>query len=237
MVKRIGVTKVKKYRYETHLHTAPISKCARVGVKEVLEFYKSEDYAGVFITNHFIDGNINIDRSLPYNERIEFYFSEHKEAARLGEEIGISVFFGIESSYGGTDFLIYGLSKEWFLAHPEIEGMKKTQFLTMVAEEGALIIQAHPFREAAYIDHIRLFPRHVHGVEIYNATRNEQENEMARIYAESYSLIPFAGSDNHSGSAPKRFGGMESPTPIIDERDFAERVRSGEIKPFKIEKT
>ena len=40
---------MKKYRYETHLHTAPISKCARVGVKEVLEFYKSEDYAGVLV--------------------------------------------------------------------------------------------------------------------------------------------------------------------------------------------
>ena len=31
------------------MHTAPISKCARVGVKEVLEFYKSEDYAGVLV--------------------------------------------------------------------------------------------------------------------------------------------------------------------------------------------
>lgn len=28
------------FRYETHLHTKPVSNCARVGVRENLEFYK-----------------------------------------------------------------------------------------------------------------------------------------------------------------------------------------------------
>ena len=225
------------YRYETHLHTLPVSKCARASIKDTLEFYKSEGYAGVFITNHFIDGNINIDRSLPYEERIEFYFSTHEEAKRLGEEIGIDVFFGIESSYRGTDFLIYGLGKEWFLERPEIEGMKKSEFLSLAADAGALIVQAHPYREASYIDHIRLFPRHVHGVEIYNASMNEATNEMARIYAEQYGLIKFAGSDNHKGGEQMRFGGMESSTPIKSERDFINRVFSGEMQPFTVEKT
>ena len=225
------------YRYETHLHTFPVSKCARAETRETLEFYKNEGYAGVFITNHFIDGNINIDRSLPYEERIEFYFSTHEEAKMIGEEIGISVFFGIESSYRGTDFLIYGLEKEWFLEHPEIEEMKKSDFLKLAADSGALIIQAHPYREAPYIDHIRLFPRHVHGVEIYNASMSAETNEMARIYAEHYGLIKFAGSDNHRGGAQMRFGGMESSTPIVSERDFIERVLSGDIQPFIVEKT
>lgn len=225
------------YRYETHLHTFPVSKCARAETRETLEFYKNEGYAGVFITNHFIDGNINIDRSLPYEERIEFYFSTHKEAKMIGEEIGISVFFGIESSYRGTDFLIYGLGKEWFLEHPEIEEMKKSDFLKLAADSGALIIQAHPYREAPYIDHIRLFPRHVHGVEIYNASMSAETNEMARIYAEHYGLIEFAGSDNHRGGAQMRFGGMESSTPIVSERDFIEHVLSGDMQPFIVEKT
>ena len=51
------------------------------------------------------------------------------------------------------------------MAHPEIHGMKKSTFLTMAAEAGALIIQAHPFRDAEYMDHMRLYPRHVHGLE------------------------------------------------------------------------
>ena len=149
--------------------------------------------------------------------------------------MGFSVFFGVESSYKGTDFLIYGLDKAWFLEHPEIEDLKKSQMLTLMAEAGALIIQAHPFREASYIDHLRLFPRHVHGVEVYNAHRTEFENAMANHYAKSYGLIPFAGSDNHIAGGQALLGGMRSDTPILNEADFVRRVKSGELTPFQRE--
>lgn len=36
------------YLYETHLHTSPGSSCARVGVRDNLEFYKELGYDGVF---------------------------------------------------------------------------------------------------------------------------------------------------------------------------------------------
>ena len=62
---------MKPYLYETHLHTAPVSRCAKADVRASLEFYKSLGYAGVFITNHFIDGNVGCDRSLSFAEKIE----------------------------------------------------------------------------------------------------------------------------------------------------------------------
>ena len=221
------------YQYETHLHTLPVSKCAKASVRENLEFYKSAGFAGVFITNHFIDGNINIDRSLPYEERIEFYFSDYEEGVRIGQEIGLPVYCGVEMSYGGTDFLVYGLDKAWFLAHPEIEGMKKSEELAFLISHGALVIQAHPFREAAYIDHIRLYPRCVQGVEVYNACRTDLENQMAELYAQNYGLLPFAGTDNHRAGDRETFGGMESETPIRDEADFIARFFSGDLTPFR----
>jgi hypothetical protein len=221
--------------YETHLHTAPVSRCAVATVKETLEFYKSLGYTGVFITNHFIDANINIDKNLPYEEKIRFFFSDYEEGCKIGKEIGISVFCGIEMSFHGTDFLVYGLGKDWFLAHPEIETMNKKEELSLMSEHGALIIHAHPFREDVYLDHIRLFPRHVHGVETYNASRKELENNMAEIYAKKYGLIPFAGSDNHRASGQSKLGGMQSKEPIIDELDFVKRVKNGEITPFRLE--
>ena len=220
------------FLYETHLHTAPVSRCGRGTVRETLEYYKSAGYAGVFITNHFIDGNINCDRSLPYEEKIRFYVSDYEEGKRLEEEIGISVFFGVESSYGGTDFLIYGLDPAWFFAHPEIESMSRREMLELMREEGALIVQAHPFREARYIECIRLFPRHVHAVESYNASNLEEVNEMAHKYVEHYGLMHFAGSDNHSAGNHKDFGGMSSKTPVVDERDFVRRALAGELTPF-----
>lgn len=221
-----------EYLYETHLHTAPVSKCARAGVRETVEFYKDNGYKGIFITNHFIDGNINIDRSLPYEERINFFFSDYEEGKRIGEEIGLDVFCGIEMSHAGTDFLVYGLGKEWFLARPEIEGMDKRAQLSMMMEEGALVIQAHPFREANYIACIRLFPRHVQGVEVYNGCRTDFENKMAEEYAKNYGLLAFAGTDNHRGGAQTTFGGMKSDTPIVDEADFVKRVKNGEMQIF-----
>lgn len=224
------------YLYETHLHTYPVSRCARAGVRDTVEYYKSIGYDGIFLTNHFLGGNINIDPTLPYEERVEFYFSDLDEAVAVGEEIGISVFCGVELSYLGTDFLVYGLNKAWFLMHPEIMMMKKTDELTLMAEEGALIIQAHPFREARYIDHIRLFPRHIHGVEIFNACRSEFENSMAEHMASSYGLLPFSGSDNHSGAAQTRLGGMASEERILSVYDFCRRVKNNEMKPFIFER-
>ena len=225
---------MEKFLYETHLHTSPVSKCADFSVRENLEFYKSIGYAGVFITNHFLDGNIGGDRSRPYEEQIEFYFSDYEAALPIAEEIGISVFLGIESSYRGTDFLIYGLDKAWFLAHPEIEEMKKREQLEFYMANGALVIQAHPFREADYIDHIRLYPRSVHGVEILNGCRTDFENRLAEQYATNYALLPFAGSDNHKGPDQKKLAGISFETPIETELDFVQRILNGEGKIFSM---
>ena len=220
------------YRYETHLHTAPVSKCARASVRESLEFYKSIGYDGVFITNHFIDGNINADRNLPYEDLIKFYCSDYEEAVRLAPEIGIKAFFGVELSYGGTDFLVYGLDKAWYLSHPEIREMKKSEELKFFMDSGALVIQAHPFREAAYIDHIRLFPRYVHGVEVINACRTDFENRLALQFADNYGLLHFAGTDNHVAGGRNRLAGMESERPIMSEKDFVDRVLNGGMRIF-----
>ena len=224
------------YRYETHLHTAPVSKCAKATVQESLEYYKSIGYAGVFITNHFLDGNISGDRTAPYQQQIEFYFSDYEEGAAIGKQIGLQVFCGVELSYKGTDFLIYGLDKAWYLAHPEIMEMKKSEVLPFMMEAGALVIQAHPFREARYIDHIRLYPRHVHGIEIINASRKAEENALAEIYCKHYDLLPFAGSDNHTAGGNKKFAGMEADTPLMDMQDFIDRIKNRKMQVFHWEK-
>jgi len=117
------------YKYETHLHTYPVSKCSKASVYESLDFYKKLDYDGVFITNHFLDGNINIDSATSYEEKIEFYFSDYEDGVKYGKSIGLKVFSGVELSYKGTDFLVYALAKEWYLKNPQIMNMKKSEEL------------------------------------------------------------------------------------------------------------
>ena len=228
----------KEFLYETHLHTAPVSRCGRFSVRDNLVFYQSQGYAGVFITNHFIDGNFGGDLTAPYAEKIEFYFSECDEAVEIGRELGIDVFYGVESSYKGTDFLIYGLSKQWFLEHPEIEHMKRSELLELFRESGALVVQAHPFREEYYIDHIRLFPRHVEAVEVINASNTEPHmNESALRYAQTYGLLQTAGSDNHfAGDFYYDLAGVKFSHRITSVEDFIASVRRGEAEIFVMPK-
>lgn len=220
------------YLYETHLHTQPASGCARWSAAEAVKYYKDAGYAGIFITNHFLDDDIPELRALPYEDQIELYFKDFEDGLEAGREVGLAVFCGVELSYKGTDFLVYGLDKAWYLAHPEIDGMPIKDFLALAKQEGALVIHAHPFREAGSIDHIRLYPRSVHGVEVYNGNRSAFENEMAQKYAENYGLLQFAGSDIHGKEPHGLRYGVCCEMLITDERDFVNKVLAGQMQTF-----
>ncbi len=220
------------YKYETHLHTAPVSKCAGASVRETLEFYKKTGYDGVFITNHFLDGHVNIDYSRPFKEKIDFYFSDYEEGVKLGKELGIKVFLGVEISYCGTDFLIYGLDKKWYSSNPELLEMTMKEKLARIREGGGFIVHAHPFREARYIDHIRLFPQSIDAVEAVNACRTDFENRMAHEYAKNYGFFEVAGSDNHYAEKQEKLAGVQTKQPINSERDYIEMVKSGQVEIF-----
>ena len=219
------------YKYETHLHTFPVSGCAIASPEETVKCYKELGYDGIFITNHFPDVD-NSDRT--YEEKVNFYFSDYEKALELSKTVGIKVFCGVETTYGGTDFLVYGLDKKWFLSHPEIMNMKQSDKIKLMRDSGALVIQAHPFREAWYIDHIRLFPRQVDGVEIINVNRPEEENGLAKIYCEYYGLIKFAGSDNHSAAKQNKLAGVCFEDPICSVEDFIEKVKNGKAEIFTL---
>lgn len=222
------------YRVETHLHTSPVSHCAKATVEESLDYYKSLAYDAVFVTNHFISSNTIIEGVNSCEEKLNFYFSDYERAVEYGKEIGLKVFCGIELSYKRADFLVYGLDKEWFLNHPEFEEMPIEEKLEFMMENGALVIQAHPFRLGGKIKSIRLFPNRVHGVEIINSSRNEFENTMAKFYCEQYNLIEFAGSDNHTASKRKLLSGVSFEEPILSVQDFIEKVKNRKGKVFHI---
>ena len=54
MIYSNSLISVPGYKYETHMHTKPVSACGKASVRESLEFYKGLNYDGVFITNHFL---------------------------------------------------------------------------------------------------------------------------------------------------------------------------------------
>lgn len=185
------------YKYETHLHTKYASACASVSGKEQTLFYKRAGYTGIMITDHFFRGNSCVPQSLNWTEKINMFCKGYEEAKKIGDEIGLQVFFGWEETFDGQDFLVYGLDKEWLLNHSETEHWTITEQFEQVSKYGGMVIQAHPFRNRPYIPKIRLFPKAVHGVEVYNACNTDEENKQASIYAKNYGLPVTAGADSH----------------------------------------
>lgn len=49
--------KSKMYKYETHCHTSEASGCGMSTGAEMAQKYKDEGYDGIFITDHFFNGN------------------------------------------------------------------------------------------------------------------------------------------------------------------------------------
>lgn len=194
---------MKMYKYEMHCHTSETSACGHIGGAELAEYYKSAGFDGVVITDHFFNGNTTVPRILPWKQKVELFQRGYRAAKKRGDEIGIDVFWGWEVSLEGTDFLTYGLDEKWLLAHKDCDKMKMSKYCESVRKSGGFIVQAHPFREADYIEFIRLLPRHVDAVETINACRTDFENKMADQYADNYGLIKFCGGDNHRGDLPR----------------------------------
>ena len=144
-----------------------------------------------------------------------------------------------ESGYHGTEFLIYGLNKEWLFEHPEIKDADVKEQYELVHAGGGIVSHAHPFREEDYIPEIRLFPDCVDAVEGINAThespasmshKNILYNEKAIAYAKEHGLPITAGSDQHTTRMIG--GGMLFDRKLSDEKDFCRAVLAGEAKAY-----
>lgn len=183
------------YRYELHCHTAHTSACSRMSATELVDLYLANGYDGIFVTDHFLNGNTTVDCSLPYAEAVSRFADGYREVKAVAGD-RLQVFFGLEYSYKGTDVLTYGWDPETLASYPEILSMSMREYCDFCAAHGALAVQAHPFREARYIDHIRLFPN-AEGVEILNAGRDRRTNALAAVYAGEYGKIMTGGSDLH----------------------------------------
>lgn len=218
------------YKYETHLHTSEGSGCSNSTAAETVRKHKEEGYTGVFITDHYFNGNSSISRDLPWDERIDRYCMGYEHALEEGKKVGLDVFFGFEYGNGQADFLTYGLDGEWLRKHPEILEMSLPEYFDLVHADGGMVIHAHPFRQEAYIHTFTLAPEYVDGVEIINASNRLPEfNERAKIYAEWYDLPVTAGSDTHNTTNRYFGGGIVTDTKITCPQDYIRIVKERKI--------
>lgn len=219
-----------EYKYETHMHTSEGSACSNSTAAEMADKYKAEGYTGIFVTDHFFNGNSSVPQELPWKERIERYCMGYENALKRGKEIGLDVFFGFEYGNGQADFLTYGLDGEWLYEHPEILDMTVPEYIRLARAYGGMVIHAHPFREEEYIHSFTLCPRYEDGVEIINASNRLSEfNDRAKAYAQWYDLPVTGGSDSHNTTGRFYPGGIVTDHKITCPEDYIRVVKERKI--------
>lgn len=232
----------KKYKYETHLHTQEASACARSSGADYVVPYIQAGYSGIFVTDHFWGGNTAVDRRLPWKKWVEDFCKGYDacyEAAQQeniknntkGTKDEFKVFFGFEQTFQGDDYLVYGLSKDWLLAHPEVVSMTHRELFDAVNEQNGLMIQAHPFRYREYMMDMHQHPLEVHGVEVYNGGNKPIENQMAELYAQAFDFPVTSGSDIHGAAVVHSkegmpIGGVSFDEPLNSLEDYVERIKA-----------
>ncbi len=215
------------YKYETHLHTREASKCGSSTGAEQVRFMKSLGYQGIVVTDHFFNGNTAIDRSLPWEERVERYCAGYKAAKEEGNRTGLDVFFGIEWNFHNDEYLLYGVDKEWLLANPQMLEWTHRQLFDQIDSVGGLMIQAHPFRVRNYVGGVHLYPQLVHGIEVTNACNNPQDDHFAKRYAEYFHLPETSGSDLHRAEElPRGIRGVLSEQRWDSLSDYIRQVKT-----------
>lgn len=221
------LTAVKKFKYETHLHTKEASACAGSTGAEMVRAHYRAGYSGMIVTDHFFNGNTSIPSYLTWAERIELFCKGYENALKEAKKLDFQVFFGWEYADDRAEFLTYGLDKDFLLAYPDMMSWPIEKYLRVVREHGGFVSQAHPYREAWYIKSIRVFPEHIDAVEVKNAgNRDPLYDERALEMAKKYSLYQTGGSDTHFAEILNG-SGMEFDHELTSIADFIQSIKDG----------
>lgn len=186
------------YKIETHLHTAHSSKCGWLDAKTLVAGYKAAGYSGIIVTDHFnriTFEYLGVDLASSEN-KVQRFLDGYYRMLEEGEKQGIHIYKGAELRFDESenDYLLYGYRDDLLADPEEIFRMGIAAFSPIARGQGALIVQAHPYRKkctpaiACYLD----------GVEVRNMNpRHDSHNDRAEEYAQEFGLLRTAGSDCH----------------------------------------
>ncbi len=220
------------YKYQLHTHTSPPSRCSVMSAEELARALYEGGYAGALLTNHFYGGNSGIDRSLGWEEFVRAYEKDYNECRAAGEKYGVDIFFSLEEHIdGGREVICIGVTPEMLYRHPSLMARDQKIWYEFLHGVGGLLIQAHPFRERAYISEPYPLPlMWLDGIEVYNYGNTAEANERAKRFASEHpELILTSGADAHSG-ATVSVGGIACDRRIGSLSELCEILRSGDYE-------
>lgn len=219
---------MKHYLTELHLHTKESSSCSEIPAKKIIEEYKKEGYSSIVITDHCTKSEMNTLEARSWQEKIDDVYRGFNIAKQYGNELGINILLGIEITLQTTDsdYLVYGMDKEFLYENENIYEFTIKKLYTVCHKKGYLLVQAHPFR-----DEIQLAPlEYIDGIEVFNGCQNEvSRNDRALEYGNNTNKILTSGSDFHTASDLAR-GGIITEIEIKDSKQLVNVLKKQNYK-------
>lgn len=186
------------YKIETHLHTMQISPCGRLTAEELVMGYKAAGYAALTVTDHYKLGAFafaGIDLDAPGN-KLEAFLAGYREVKKVADREGMRTYYGAEIQFfeNDNDYLVFGFSEQLLADPKKICNMSIVDFSELARADGALLLQAHPFRRRC----VPVAPHLVDGIEAVNRHDcHPNRNELAIAFADRYGLLKTGGTDCH----------------------------------------
>ena len=215
------------FKIELHMHTSHVSGCSRIDAASLAEGYHRAGYAAVAVTDHYSRDTcdfLHIDAANP-GDFMGAFLDGFRRMEAEGAKWGLRVYKGAELRFDEScnDYLLFGCPDE-LLADPEkIFRMGVAAFAPLAREAGALLIQAHPYRNsctpafACYLDGLEVCNRNFH---------HENRNQLAEEYAARFGLLRLGGSDCH-GAGQIGQGGILAEELPEDTAGLVRLIRSG----------
>lgn len=245
-------------KVELHMHTMPVSVCARVTNEQAVARYKEHGYQGLMLANHYTDACCQVN-GISREKWMELYIAQLHEFEKVCADNGMDGYWGVEVSLFApysqvmtskydmdflkrnyADYLLIGADEKFLRETPYICDLDQKDLYALCQQYGILLIQAHPMR--ACQGHTLRDIKYLDGVEIntnfgHMVLRGEvsHEQELLQIAKEN-DLIVTVGGDIH-GDHPEwdmLCGATYFPDEVKTSRDIAEHLRKVRVPQYEI---
>lgn len=182
------------FKTEAHLHTYPVSSCAKLTPVEQVRLFKEAGYDTIIVSDHFSPHHFKkMGEDLTFAQKVDKLCDAYLEAKAEGDRIDLTVLFSVELSFRKNHYLLYGVTREFLKLREDIFDITLDELYEHLKAHGITIIQAHSNRDEKCKPH----PHHVDGFELNFCLRHENYNERTLGIAKEYGMPLSIGSDAH----------------------------------------
>ena len=186
------------FKTELHVHTSPISRCAKVGAAEATRHFEESGYNTIVITNHMSPALFGDKLPCDPNDWkavADYFLSDYRIAKQTAKNMNVLLGMELRVKENMNDYLVYGIDDQFVYDMGNVLDKKIKEIVPMIHEAGGIILQAHPFRDKMTVTN----PSLLDGIEIINFTASHNSrNDIATIWAKKHDMLGICGQDYHN---------------------------------------